>query len=129
MSGDYIGIEAVVDYFRRVRRETAGTLQVEPAEISRHRVRVRHGHRRDSDVTQSWLVIGYVLAAFILVNAFGYHVPTAKKLEVLAAASSDDEPSAELRAFVDAPIGRVVNVIDGLLWLALIYVMVAKPFS
>lgn len=33
MSGDYIGIEAVVDYFRRVRRETAGTLQVEPAEI------------------------------------------------------------------------------------------------
>ena len=33
MSGDYIGIEAVVDYFRRVRRETAGTLQVQPAEI------------------------------------------------------------------------------------------------
>jgi hypothetical protein len=33
MSGDYVGIEAVVDYFRRVRRETAGTLQVEPAEI------------------------------------------------------------------------------------------------
>jgi ketosteroid isomerase-like protein len=33
MSGDYIGIEVVVDYFRRVRRETAGTLQVEPAEI------------------------------------------------------------------------------------------------
>ena len=24
---------------------------------------------------------------------------------------------------------RVVNVIDGVLWLALIYVMVAKPFS
>lgn len=33
MSGDYIGIEAVVDYFRRVRRETAGTLQVDAAEI------------------------------------------------------------------------------------------------
>ena len=33
MSGDYVGIEAVIDYFRRVRRETAGTLQVEPAEI------------------------------------------------------------------------------------------------
>jgi hypothetical protein len=48
---------------------------------------------------------------------------------VLADASPDDEPSAELRAFIDAPIGRVVNVIDGVLWLALIYVMVAKPFG
>ena len=83
----------------------------------------------DFDLTQTWLVIGYVLAALILVTAFVYHVPTATKLKTLADASPDDEPSAELRAFVDAPIGRVVNVIDGVLWLALIYVMVAKPFS
>ncbi len=83
----------------------------------------------DFDLTQTWLVIGYVLAALILVTAFVYHVPTATKLKALADASPDDEPSAELRAFVDAPIGRVVNVIDGVLWLALIYVMVAKPFS
>lgn len=81
------------------------------------------------DLTQTWLVIGYVLAALILLTAFVYHIPTATKLKALADASPDDEPSAELRAFVDAPIGRVVNVIDGVLWLALIYVMVAKPFS
>jgi uncharacterized membrane protein len=83
----------------------------------------------DFDLTQTWLVIGYVLAALVLVTAFAYHVPTATKLKTLADASPDDEPSAELRAFVDAPIGRLVNVIDGVLWLALIYVMVAKPFS
>jgi uncharacterized membrane protein len=83
----------------------------------------------DFDLTQTWLVIGYVLAALILVTAFVYHIPTATKLKALADASPDDQPSAELRAFVDAPIGRVVNVIDGVLWLALIYVMVAKPFS
>ncbi len=83
----------------------------------------------DFDLTQTWLVIGYVLAALILVTAFVYHIPTATKLKALADASPDDEPSAELRAFVDAPIGRLVNVIDGVLWLALIYVMVAKPFS
>ena len=83
----------------------------------------------DFDLTQTWLVIGYVLAALILVTAFVYHVPTATKLKALADASPDDEASAELRAFVDAPIGRLVNVIDGVLWLALIYVMVAKPFS
>ena len=35
ISGDYVGVDAVVDYFRRVRKETAGTLQVSPAESSR----------------------------------------------------------------------------------------------
>jgi len=83
----------------------------------------------DFDLTQTWLVIGYVTAALVLVTAFVYHVPTSTKLKTLADASPDDEPSAELRAFVDAPIGREPNVIDGVLWLALIYVMVAKPFS
>lgn len=33
MSGDYRGVDAVVDYFRDVRRATAGTLQVEAEEI------------------------------------------------------------------------------------------------
>lgn len=33
LSGDYVGVDAVIGYFRRVRRETAGTLQVEPAEV------------------------------------------------------------------------------------------------
>jgi hypothetical protein len=47
----------------------------------------------------------------------------------LAEASSDEAPSPELRAVMDAPIGRVMNAIDALIWLALIYVMVAKPFS
>ena len=83
----------------------------------------------DFDLTQTWLVIGYVLAALILLTAFVYHVPTATKLKALADASPDGEPSAELMAFVRAPLGGVVNVIDGVLWLALIYVMVAKPFS
>ena len=83
----------------------------------------------DFDLTQTWLVIGYVFTALILLTAFVYHVPTATKLKALADASPDDEPSAELMAFVRAPKGGVVNVIDGVLWLALIYVMVAKPFS
>lgn len=33
MSGDYRGVDAVVDYFGDVRKATAGTLQVEPEEI------------------------------------------------------------------------------------------------
>jgi predicted integral membrane protein DUF2269 len=83
----------------------------------------------DLDLTQTWLIIGYVLAAFILVNAFVYHAPQARKLEAAAKASPDDQPSAELRALIDAPSAIWVNVLDGAVWLALIYVMVAKPFS
>lgn len=81
------------------------------------------------DLTQPWLLIGYILSAIVLVIGFAYHIPTANKLKALAAASPDDESSAELRAAIDAPIGRIVNVVDGVLWLALIFVMVAKPFS
>jgi uncharacterized protein len=33
MSGDYEGVDAVVDYFQNVRRATGGTLRVEPVEI------------------------------------------------------------------------------------------------
>jgi len=33
MSGDYRGVDEVVNYFRDVRKATAGTLQVEPVEV------------------------------------------------------------------------------------------------
>lgn len=81
------------------------------------------------DLTQPWLLIGYVLSAIILINAFAYHIPTANKLKALAAANPDDEPSPALRAAIDAPIGGIMNLVDGVVWLALIFVMVAKPFS
>jgi uncharacterized membrane protein len=81
------------------------------------------------DLTQPWLLIGYVLAAIILINAFAYHIPTANKLKTLAAESPDDAPSPPLRAAIDAPIGPVMNVFDGVVWLAIIFVMVVKPFS
>jgi hypothetical protein len=83
----------------------------------------------DLDLTATWLVIGYALAALILLTAFTYHVPQATKLKAAVEASPDDRPSEELRALVDAPSGRWVNVFDGAVWLAIIYVMVAKPFS
>jgi uncharacterized membrane protein len=83
----------------------------------------------DLDLTQTWLIIGYVLAAVILLNAFLYHVPQARKLEAAAQSSPDDQPSPELRTLIEAPSVIWVNVFDGLVWLAIIYVMVVKPFS
>jgi hypothetical protein len=80
------------------------------------------------DLLQPWLISAYVLSAVVLVTAFTYHVPTANRLKELAAASPD-EASAELRAEIDAPLGPVIVTLDSLVWLALIFVMVLKPFS
>ena len=81
------------------------------------------------DLTQTWLIVSYVLAAAILVNAFVYHLPQARKLEAAAEASPDDQMSADLRALVEAPSVVWINVLDGVLWLAIIYLMVVKPFD
>jgi uncharacterized membrane protein len=83
----------------------------------------------DFDLTQTWLLIGYALSLFILVNGVTYHRSQAEKLKAAVAASPDDQPSDELRALAGAPSVAVMNTIDGLAWLAVIYVMVAKPFS
>jgi uncharacterized membrane protein len=83
----------------------------------------------DFDLTQTWLLIGYALALFILVNGVTYHRAQAEKLKAAAAASPDDQSSEELRRIAGAPSVAVMNTIDGIAWLAVIYVMVAKPFS
>ena len=81
------------------------------------------------DLTQTWLLIAYAIALFILVNGLTYHRWQAERLKAAAAASPDDRPSEELRAIAGAPSVAVMNTIDGLAWLAIIYVMVAKPFN
>ena len=83
----------------------------------------------DFDLTETWLLIGYALALFILVNGLTYHRMQAEKLKATAAAGSEDQPSEELRALAGAPSVFLMNAIDGVAWLAIIYVMVAKPFS
>ena len=83
----------------------------------------------DFDLTQTWLLIAYALSLFILVNGLTYHRRQAEKLKSAAAASPDDRPSDDLHAIVGAPSVAVMNVIDGVAWLAIIYLMVAKPFS
>jgi uncharacterized membrane protein len=83
----------------------------------------------DIDLTQTWLLIAYALTLFILVNGLTYHRAQAEKLKAAAVASSDVQPSDELREIAGAPSVAVMNTIDGIAWLAIIYVMVAKPFS
>ena len=83
----------------------------------------------DFDLTQTWLLIAYALSLFILVNGVTYHRRQAERLKAAASAGADDRPSDELRAIAGAPSVAVMNAIDGVVWLAIIYLMVAKPFS
>ncbi len=82
----------------------------------------------DFDLTETWLLIGYALSLFILVNGVTYQWSQAEKLKAAAEAGSEDQPSEARRALAGAPSAAVMNTIDGLAWLAIIYVMVAKPF-
>jgi hypothetical protein len=81
------------------------------------------------DLTAPWLLIAYGLVLVTLVTGVAYHAPRGKKLQALAEASSENELSAPLRALIDAPSARVVVALDSLIWLAIIYAMVVKPFS
>jgi uncharacterized membrane protein len=83
----------------------------------------------DFDLTQTWLLIAYALSLFILVNGLTYHRRLAERLKAAVEASPDDRASGEIRTIAGAPSAAAMNVIDGLAWLGIIYVMVAKPFS
>jgi uncharacterized membrane protein len=79
----------------------------------------------DLDLTQTWLVISYAIAAFILVNGLTYHRAQSEKLKAAVEAGDGDRA----RALAGAPSATLMNVVDALAWLAIIYLMVAKPFS
>lgn len=83
----------------------------------------------DFDLTAGWLLLAYAITAVILATGIAYHGPRGRRLQAAADASPEDHPSEELRALIEAPSARFVSAIDLALWLAVIYVMVAKPLS
>jgi uncharacterized membrane protein len=83
----------------------------------------------DFDLTATWLLIAYALALFIVVNGATYHRRQSERLKAAADTGPEDGRSEQIRAIAGAPITNVMNVIDALAWLAIIYVMVTKPFA
>ena len=80
-------------------------------------------------LTAPWLLISYGLVLIILVIGATFHGPHDRSLKKLAEESPEDQPSDELSAFIAAPSARVVAAVDGFVWLALVFVMVVKPFT
>lgn len=79
------------------------------------------------DLMSKWLVIAYVLAVLLLIIGVGVHSAWAARLAKAAAASPDDQPSADLSAVLDDRLVAVAGPVSGLLWIGLIAIMVVRP--
>lgn len=75
----------------------------------------------------TWLVIGVVCAALLLIIGFGIHRSWLLRLAKAAAASPDDHASAEVNSIVDEKLVLAAGPVSGLVWLIAIAVMVLKP--
>jgi len=78
-------------------------------------------------LTSKWLVEAYVLLALLVVIGVAVHRTWFARLAKAAAASGDDHASPELSAVVADRFVRIAGPVSGLLWIALITVMVVKP--
>jgi hypothetical protein len=75
-----------------------------------------------------WLVATYIVFVLVMALGIGYHTRREMRIAALAEASPDAAPSPELSAEINDPICRPALWLSGLLWVVLIWLMVAKPF-
>ncbi len=75
-----------------------------------------------------WLIASYVAYVLVVIVGIGYHARWEIRVFQAAQASPDGEPSPELVALVADPIGAPMMWLSAFLWIAIIYLMVARPF-
>jgi uncharacterized membrane protein len=75
-----------------------------------------------------WLVASYIVYALLVMIGIGYHMRWELRVAALAKASPENAPSPELAAAIADPLGTPMMWISAILWIALIYLMVARPF-
>jgi uncharacterized membrane protein len=76
-----------------------------------------------------WLVIAYVLFLIAMITGAGINRTFLLRLAPLVKDAPDGELTEPVRALFAEPRYRLVNILDYVVILALIYDMVAKPFS
>lgn len=82
--------------------------------------------RQGFGLTSPWLIVTYVLVALLLILIGAFIAPWSAQIERAAANSPDDRPSPELAAAMKSR-KRVAAPLAGLVWVAIILVMVLKP--
>ncbi|MBV8153876.1 MAG: DUF2269 family protein [Candidatus Eremiobacteraeota bacterium] len=75
-----------------------------------------------------WLIVSYVTYAVVIAIGIGYHMRRELRIAALSQTSPDAAPSPELLAALDDPLNQPMLWISAILWIALIALMVAKPF-
>jgi hypothetical protein len=78
-------------------------------------------------LTSRWLIETYVLVALLLIVGAGVHQTWLARVAKAAAASTDEHASPELAAIVRSRLVRIAGPVSGLIWIALIAVMILRP--
>ncbi len=76
-----------------------------------------------------WLLIAYVLFAFLTIIGAAFVGPWAERIGALAASAPDGQFTPKLIAVIDDSRIRSIRVLDFALVVALVFDMVVKPFS
>jgi uncharacterized membrane protein len=79
------------------------------------------------DLHARWLSISMILFVLLLLDGFGRRFPRLLRLAKAAKDSPDDAPSPELRRLIADPFEGLNNAISGLIWLAILIMMIVKP--
>ena len=75
-----------------------------------------------------WLIAAYAIFVVVVILGMGYHGRREIRIAALAEASPDNAPSPELTAAIDDPLAVPIFWASGILWILLIWLMVARPF-
>lgn len=75
-----------------------------------------------------WLVASYVVYAVVMVIGIAYHMRWEIRVAKLAQASPEGTASGDLAEAIADPLGLPMLWLSAVLWIALIYLMVARPF-
>lgn len=79
-------------------------------------------------LNSGWLIAAYVAFVLVMALGIGYHTRRELSIAALAKASPENAASPELVAAIDDRMATPMNWLSALLWAAIIWLMVAKPF-
>jgi len=81
------------------------------------------------DLLAPWLLIAYVLFAYAMITGGAVFARYGARVGQLAGPAPDGPPAGELKALLDDRRIQILEVIDVIVLIALIFDMVVKPFS
>lgn len=79
-------------------------------------------------LASGWLIATYIAFVLVIALGIGYHSRRELRIAALAQTSPEAAPSPELSAAIDDPMSVPAMWVSALLWILIIWLMVAKPF-